>query len=265
MTSRGVDYSWSRPGGAAIKAAGFDFVMRYVPYPGDGGKGLTLDELRDLAENGLPVGLVFESTAGRMFDGYPAGEYDAQIAAAASDKFGLSQMAIYFACDVDTQPDTIAYIDDYLAGAASVLGIMRVGVYGEYDVVEHCHEVGSAVWYWQTYAWSGGQKSSWRHIYQYENGQTLNGGAVDYNEAYGEFGQWTPEEEEMTPEQVEAIVTKVIGRDFSEYLEEYFAGHFSERNGVVSELNPEGRSPIRPWLEDIAARVRTVPGIAHDE
>ena len=71
-------------------------------------------------------------------------------------------------------------------------------------------------------------------------------------------------EEEMTPEQIEELVTKVIGRDFPEYLEAYFAREFSERNGVVSDLNPEGREPIKPWLDDIAARVRTIPGVTRD-
>lgn len=77
-------------------------------------------------------------------------------------------------------------------------------------------------------------------------------------------------EEEMTPEQVEEMVTKVIGRDFPEYLEAYFNRGFSERNGVVSDLNPEGREPIKPWEDDLATLQRnshvhqSIPGVTRD-
>ena len=202
-----LDYSWGRPGGEAIKAAGFDGVIRYVAYGGDGGKGLREEELADLRANGIDIGLVFESTAGRMFDGYPAGSDDAAQCVISGAAIGFPvDLPFYFACDVDIDPDMLALVDDYLAGAALVLGRARVGVYGEYDVIEHCHAVGSATWFWQTAAWSGGKRSDWNHIYQYSNGHVLNGAAVDYNEAVAEFGQWKArEEDDMTPEEVAAI------------------------------------------------------------
>ena len=52
----------------------------------------------------------------------------------------------------------------------------------------------------------------------------------------------------MTPEQVEEIVTKVIGRDFPEYLEAYLSGGFTERP------NAEG---VARLLEAAAAGIRT--------
>jgi hypothetical protein len=55
------------------------------------------------------------------------------------------------------------------------------------------------------------------------------------------------EEDDMTPEQVEEIVTKVVGRDFPEYLEGYFSGGFTERP------NAEG---IARFLEAAAAGIR---------
>ena len=252
---RGVDYSWARPGGAAIREAGFEFAMRYVPYPGDGGKGLGAEEIADLRANGLAFGLVFESAAGRMFDGYPAGAEDAQQSEASVTTIGFPvSLPIYFACDVDTWPEMLALIDDYLQGCASVLGAGRVGVYGEFDVVEHCHEAGTATWFWQTYAWSGGQRSDWNHVYQYLNGQTLNGGAVDYNEAAEEFGQWKPEEDDMDDATVKRLASEVIAADFPEYLEAYWRREFSERNGIVdAKLNPEGKDIVKPWLEDLIA------------
>ena len=65
----GVDYSFGRPGAAALKAAGVKFVVRYVPYLGDGGKGLKRPEAEELHGAGIPVALVYESTAGRALAG----------------------------------------------------------------------------------------------------------------------------------------------------------------------------------------------------
>lgn len=189
---KGIDYSWARPTGAAIKAAGFDFVMRYVPFPGDQGKGLTVAELADLRANGLAVGLVFETTADRALAGADAGAADAKVCLAAQTLLGWpDSLPFYFAVDFDAQPAQFDAIDAYLRGAAGVLGGERVGVYGSYAVIEHCCWAKTASWLWQTYAWSSDRRFMVAHIYQYQNGQTLNGGAVDYNTAIdGDAGLW---------------------------------------------------------------------------
>lgn len=206
---KGIDYSWARPGGAAIKAAGFEFVMRYVPYPGDGGKGLDAAEAADLRANGLAIGLVFESTAGRMLGAWDAGVEDAHTCAAAIEYLGFPVLPIYFACDFDAQPDQYPALDKYLAGAQRVLGMNRVGVYGSYDVVEHCRDAGTAPWSWQTYAWSGGRVYAGNHVYQHLNGQELNGGAVDYNVGTGE-GLWKVEDD-MDEARIREIIHEELG------------------------------------------------------
>lgn len=194
MTVRGVDYSWARPGGRAIREAGFTFAMRYVPYSDDGGKGLTRDELVDLHANGIAVGLVFETTAGRALEGEAAGRVDGLITQQALRDLGWPKdRPVYFAVDFDAAPEQQQAINDYLTGAGAALGSPRVGVYGGFWVVKRCWEVTSARWYWQTYAWSGGNVHPEAHIYQYQNGQQLNGGEVDYNEARkADFGAWLP-------------------------------------------------------------------------
>ena len=192
----GIDYSWARPGGAAIKAAGFDFVARYVPYPGDTGKGLDVAELADLRANGLGVGLVFESTANRALEGFTVGIADALTCLHAVKALGFpDSRPIYFAVDFDAQPGQYSVIDAYLQGAASVMGFSRIGVYGSYNVVKHCADYGTARWFWQAKAWSGGHHFEGRHLYQSEFGQFINGGEVDFNVAYAaDFGQWPAEE-----------------------------------------------------------------------
>ena len=213
MITKGVDYSFGRPGGAAIADAGFTFAMRYVPYFGDGGKGLREEEVADLRANGLDIGLVFESTAGRMFDGYPAGAEDARVCVQSAASIGFpADRPIYFACDVDTEPAMLALVDDYLRGAAGVLGPTMIGVYGEYEVVAHCQANHTAAWLWQTYAWSGGQWLSGIHVYQHLNGQTLNGAAVDYNQAYyKDFGQWKGQDNMADP-RVDALIAAMGGQ-----------------------------------------------------
>ena len=203
---KGIDYSWARPGGAAIKAAGFDFVMRYVPYPGDGGKGLTVEEIADLRANGLSIGLVFESTAGRALDGYEAGIADAQQVTRSILALDFPQnLPIFFAVDFDAQSSDMPGIKYYLDGVAYVLGYGRVGVYSSYRVIGHCYDISKATWYWQTYAWSDGLQHPKRHLLQYSNGETLNGGAVDYNEANDDGAGWLWEEEDMATNAEQAV------------------------------------------------------------
>lgn len=188
--AKGLDYSWARPGGAAIKAAGFQFVVRYIPYPGNGGKGLERPELDDLRANGIAVAMVYESWAARALDGREAGKQDARTSQQQLERVGLDpNMPVYFAVDFDARPDQQNLIDEYLRGAAEVLGAGRVGVYAGYHVIKRCKENGTAAYLWQTYAWSGGNVHPDIHLYQYLNGQNVNG-AVDFNEnKKADFGQ----------------------------------------------------------------------------
>ncbi len=213
---KGVDYSFARPGAAAIKAAGYDFVLRYVPYPGDGGKGLDAAELADLRANGLAVGLVFESTAERHLGGFNAGVADAwQCNRSILDLNFPDRLPVYFAVDFDAQPSHWPLIDAYQAGAISVLGLPRVGIYGSYSVVEHAHEANTAAWYWQCRAWSGTpvQMSPWRHLYQTYPGGQINGGDVDFNEAFGaDQGLWMPEGVNVPDPRLDAVIAALGGQ-----------------------------------------------------
>lgn len=212
---KGVDYSFGRPSIPAIKAAGYDFVMRYCPYRGDGGKGLTAAEAAELRANGLAIGVVFESVAARHLSGFAAGQADAVTVRDGLASVGApSDLPVYFAVDFDAQPSQMAAIDDYHRGAGTILGLDRIGVYGSNAIVAHCHASGSATWFWQTYAWSHGQNFPARHLYQYDNGQTVGGAEVDLNEAYGdEQGFWKVEDDEMSAED-KALLQKILKGTF---------------------------------------------------
>jgi hypothetical protein len=228
---KGLDYSFDRPGGAAIKDAGFEFVMRYVNGAGPGGHNISVEEIADLQANGLGIGLVFESTAGRMLDGYDAGRSDAWEAMKQGQLVGYpAVLPFFFACDFDAQPSQFAVLDEYLNGAASWLGRARVGVYGSYAVVEHCTNAGTARYGWQTYAWSGGQVFPGNTVYQWSNGETLNGAAVDYDDATGPTNWlWWPKEEQMADPRVDAIIAALTGDP-------------KDEAGVLAKWNANGNS-----------------------
>lgn len=180
MTIEGVDYSFSRPTGAALAQAGKHFAVRYLSSTS---KGLTLTELQDLKLHGISIALVYESGAGRSLSGKAAGMVDAAAAADQIHKLGLPNLPVYFAVDFDASAIQQIQIDNYLAGIASVLGANRVGIYGSYGVIERCQQNKTATWFWQTYAWSHGMTAPGIHLYQYKNGQTINGASVDYCQA----------------------------------------------------------------------------------
>jgi hypothetical protein len=184
----GVDYSQGWPGSAALTANGQTFVCRYLA---EDSRGLTPDELADLTAGEIDVAVIYESLADRMLGGFAAGQSDAQYAQRLLVGLGLpARMPIYFTADFDATPEQQAEIDAYLAGCASVIGRERAGVYGGFYVVERCRANGTAAWFWQTSAWSGGQVSAHVHLYQYAYGYGINGVDCDRNHAYAEnFGQ----------------------------------------------------------------------------
>lgn len=188
----GVDFSWGRPSPAALVAAGKRFVVRYAPYAGDGGKGATRAELAGYRAAGLDVVLVFESTRARALAGFAAGVVDAGVVGSALALLGApADLPCYFGVDWAATAAEQPTIDNYLRGVASVIGLERTGVYGSFAVCTRTRASGTAVWFWQTYAWSAGQVASFAHLYQYLNDQTIGGALVDFTRAQTEaFGQW---------------------------------------------------------------------------
>ncbi len=202
MAIEGVDYAWIGPSPAALKAAGKQFACRYGG-PGSDGKQLHAAELAALRAAGIDVVANAEGAA-NGFRGTAAGQ---SWASQARDHFGALGMPtgrpIYFSVDWDAGgPGDWQDIDAALRGAASVIGAAQVGVYGSYDVMAHCRAAGTARWFWQTYAWSGGRSpASYVHLYQYKNGVTIGGADCDLTRAliddYGQWGYVEPKEPDV--------------------------------------------------------------------
>ncbi|HYV35072.1 MAG TPA: glycoside hydrolase domain-containing protein [Gemmataceae bacterium] len=190
---QGVDYSVDRPSPSALKAAGYDFVVRYVS-PAGNAKNITPSEAQALQSAGIDIILVFESTANRMLDGFAAGVADANTAVTVATAAGAPQgFFCYFACDFDASQSDQAPINAYLDGAASALGsVSRVGFYGGYGPVKNVLDAGKATKGWQTAAWSGGIRDSRISLFQHAGAVSIAGGSCDIDDGYAsDLGQWS--------------------------------------------------------------------------
>jgi hypothetical protein len=191
---KGVDYSFSRPNLADLKADGHTFVCRYLSHhkgTAVNGKDLSKQELSKLRKADLSVVVVWEVEALDPLKGTPEGVRDATDAKAEADSLGMHDAVIYFACDFDVRPNQMKKVLAYLAGAASVLGSDRTGVYGGLAVVKAAMEGNVVGWGWQTYAWSSRRWHPAAQLRQTKNGLTLGGGTVDQDASiFADYGQW---------------------------------------------------------------------------
>ena len=152
-----LDYSFARPNPAAMKAAGYSGVMRYLSY--DSTKNLSKTEAIGLHAAGLDIGLVWETTATRAGEGSIAGAVDAIAAEAQATALGYpADAVIFYGVDYDAAPQAVA---PYFAGVKSKAR-RPVGVYGSKRVVEGV----AAPYKWQACAWSAGLVSTQAHLYQ---------------------------------------------------------------------------------------------------
>jgi hypothetical protein len=140
----------------------------------------------------------WETTSNFMLGGYSAGVADAQTALAyvRSLPGAPSNPVVYFSCDFDEAPNQDTPIEQYLQGAASVLGGMQfVGIYGSYYICIRAQAAVGVKYIWQTEAWSGSNITAAVNIMQ-RNGlgyQTINGVECDINEAHtDDYGQFLP-------------------------------------------------------------------------
>jgi len=184
----GIDYAWGTPSVKSFRNAGVSFVCRYLSPEGNT-KNLRKGERRALAAAKVDIVTVWETTAERARDGHAAGVADAQLAKAELQRLGAPPHAVvFFAVDFDDQR---APVGDYFKGAASVLGVERVGVYGGFAVVRRLLNAELVRFAWQTYAWSGGAWDHRAQLRQFSNDHTIGGVSVDFDRAVAaNFGQW---------------------------------------------------------------------------
>lgn len=191
----GVDYSFSPPSPAGLKAAGKKFALVYVG-PGTEGKQLDTIERDGLWNNDIAIGLLAEGKESDALAGFPMGVTHAKLVQADLRDLSVpSSIPIYFAIDFNATAAQWPAVVQYFKGAASVLGLARIGLYGGYWHVAWAVRDGIASYFFQTYGWSTVNGTLlWHaadHIQQYKNNVALGGGQVDLCRSMKpEFGQW---------------------------------------------------------------------------
>lgn len=191
MLLHGLDYAWTHPAPAAIKAAKFGFAARYLSH--DATKAITAAEVKALHALGILVVVVWEDAAQAALRGHTGGVADATEANRQAAAAGLGAIPIYFAADWDSTPAQQVPINAYLDGAASVIGRGRTGLYGGWWPLSRARTAGKASRFWGTLAWSGTnwQTAGWQpDIMQ---GATVNVGGVQVDldtSLSADFGQW---------------------------------------------------------------------------
>jgi Domain of unknown function (DUF1906) len=202
-----VDYSAGKLTGTAIKAASWNGnpltgAIRYIDEPDLlRTKHTDLTEYRSLLAAGLKVRLVMQNTTTDADGGYQAGVANAQRAKAGADYLGYSGV-IFFTNDRTTVPDAGVW-QAYLDGAASVLGIKRVGAYGFANALNLA--IGHASAFWQ----SGRESDLVPHAnyYQWNNGSTTVAGIpCDVNKVIRDYVPDADWMDMATKEEVQAAV-----------------------------------------------------------
>lgn len=149
----GVDAS-SAVDPAALAAAGYTFIWRYLAPPGDQWKMLGQAELASYRRHGIGVGLFYEGPNGAAANWFTAanGERDAVWAQAAAAGLGLDDAPVFFAVDFDAA-------DAHRAGVLAYFGAVRARLnarccgYGGARVMGWLFDSGLITMGCQTRAW----------------------------------------------------------------------------------------------------------------
>jgi len=189
----GVDYSTDRPDAFCMASSGLRFAARYFGA-GSYDKHASAAECGALAAAGLNIVALCEGWEDDALRGAGKGVDHAQLAAqGVANAGGPDNAPIYFAVDFDASIGQLGQVAYYFEGVRSVIGQHRIGIYGGIRTIEWAAQYGVADWFFQTYAWSGGQWSQHNHFEQYLNHQWVCGGLVDRCRSMRKsFGQWQP-------------------------------------------------------------------------
>jgi hypothetical protein len=240
----GVDYSYDPPDAGLLALSDKKFAVRYGGV-GNTAKWLTANEVLKLQTADVNIVANAEKTPAG-YKGTAAGVEWAKAADAHFKQLGMPEdRPIYFSVDWDAQPSDWPAIDAALLGSASVIGADRVGVYGGYNTIAHCVTAGTAAWFWQTYAWSGGKWHSRCNLQQYKNNVPLGTGTVDLDRAMTEdYGQWYGDGDVANWYLDHGLVTLTKQLELRyKGLTVYSVGDLSHKQGV-SDHNPEADNSV---------------------
>lgn len=202
-----ADSSSSPPTPQDLQAHGYEGHIRYLSHQPS--KNWTAAQIAAHHAAGLPIAVVWETTANRALAGTQAGSEDAREANRQADALNWPKdRPIYYAVDVETSPQSVI---PYFQGVSDTLG-RPVGIYGSYPMIEFFVRPPWVIsWGWQAAAWSGIVDN--RHVFPGSGGISVDGrrlsahaclyqcagvgdtmgGRVDCNIVLkDDWGQWSP-------------------------------------------------------------------------
>lgn len=237
-----ADYSGGRPSGAALKAAGFGGVIRYIGL-GNEGKQINGAEYRGLVADGVQVLLVAELGTGDAWgtetdDDFGRGANYARIALADARANGIPD-SVPIACAADAHAAAFQ-IDDvvrYARGFESVLGKARTGFYGFQETLTAVHNAGVGSWYWRCGSAPSTAEKTWTNFWQRNAGETrrtVSGVQCDINDQYHPVNHT---EEDMPLTQADAS-TIFWGTPFdgNANYAQYLKGNLGKIDGLTASI-----------------------------
>jgi hypothetical protein len=201
-----LDYSAAKLPGDVIKRAGYTGVIRYIDSLDRlDTKHTSLSEHRSHLAAGLDVCLVMQTTTAASDGGAPRGRAHAQRALSGARALDYTG-PIFFTNDRVSLPSLTSW-RAYLDGAASVLGMDRVGAYGFRNAIDAA--LGHATYFWQ--AGRRSDLSPRAHLWQDNNTQVTVGGITcDRNLVLREITGTTHRED---PNVKNLILARKVGTD----------------------------------------------------
>ena len=204
-----IDYAAGVPSAASIKAAGHLGAVRYVSNPRPGtekwmlGKPVTLAETRSFESHGLKTASVYQfgkaDSADWLNDAAGAATHAPDAIALHVAAGGPTGRPIYVA--IDDNPSRNQYVNQirpYLQAFRVALESAgyRLGIYGNYNVIDWAVNDGLGEFFWMHDWGSEGRIHPRATLHQIRiDKDTLDGVGIDINNVYAhDWGQWTPGE-----------------------------------------------------------------------
>ncbi|MGZ7496092.1 DUF1906 domain-containing protein [Corynebacterium sp. ZY180755] len=202
-----IDFSAGVPSASSIKAAGHLGTVRYVSQPRPdaqwmAGKPVRLAETTANAALGLATASVYQygraNTADWLKGAAGAVVHAPQAIAIHKAAGGPTGVPIYVAIDDNpTRAQYTGQIRPYLQSFKTSLEAagLKLGVYGNYNVIEWATQDGLGEYFWMHDWGSGGKIHPRTTIHQLPQSQqrVIDGITVDINNVYAkDWGQWLP-------------------------------------------------------------------------
>lgn len=198
MTVNAVDCTGLNPTQIAdLVKNGVKTVGRYLSQ--SSWKGLTLGEVANIKAAGLQIFSIYESNPTKAsYFSADKGKSDALDAVSLAKCVGQPEgTAIYFTVDYDAQTCDLKAILSYFQAVKANLSGYKVGAYGSFTVLNYLHENNAADYWFQTVAWSNGNRCNFLNLFQYQCDKQLAGVNVDFDnlekDDIGAWGQVQPD------------------------------------------------------------------------